>query len=208
MTPSPSGLADAAVIADQVGAGRRVNARIGRAVVDVHLAMASGESSGALTRVIGHTVDASGPVETGRVLTFVHVQRAIVTAETGQTGALEAVNEIGAGAVILARIRLAFVNVEASARWRSAESRKAETLVRVDSVDALRIGRTGDIETVVNVDLTARTGETGRTGALDVVESRTANATVETRVCFAGDHRRFQQHLHHSYRNKITLDWE
>lgn len=197
MTAGPSRLADASVIADQIGARGGVDTRIRRAIVHVYLAIASRESGGALARVIADTVQASGAVQAGRSLTFIHVRRTIIAAKTGQTLAFKAVNEIGAGAVIPARIRLAFVDVEASGRLRGpSESGETNALVRIDAVQALGIGRTGDVEAIVDIDLTPGSGESRRARAFDFVQPGTANTSVETGIRFARDHRRFQQHLH------------
>ena len=136
MTAGPARLANATVIANEVSAGRRVDARAGSAFVDVNLTIPSFESCGAVTGVVADRIGARGAVETRRRIAFVHFRRAIVAAETGRADAVEAVDQIRTTAVVPARIRLAFVDVDAARRRHSAESVETDALVRVCAIDA------------------------------------------------------------------------
>lgn len=64
MTAGPSRFAHASIIANQVGASSRMDARVGSAFVDVDLTIASLEAIETQTGVISHTIDASGAVQT------------------------------------------------------------------------------------------------------------------------------------------------
>ena len=69
-------------------------------------------------------------------LAFVDVDFTARSSETGQADARISGDSVDARAVVLARIRLAFVDVDAARRRHSAESVETDALVRVCAIDA------------------------------------------------------------------------
>ncbi len=129
----PARLADAAVVAHQVRAGRRVDSaqRCRQlAFVHVRLAVPPFESGRAEASVVAQAVDACGAVEArAEILALVDLLTTIQSSESrAGARALEAVDQVSAGPVVPARIRQAIVDVDTG---RSGESVEADALVRV-----------------------------------------------------------------------------
>lgn len=195
----PARLAQAAVVADQVGAGRRVGAAQRRrqsALVHVRLAVAPFESGRAEARVVGQAVEAGGAVEARRrVAALVHLLAAILAGEPrAVAGAAEAAHQVGARPVVPARIRLAVVHVGARA---SGESGQAHALVRrLGPRLATRVGRARDVGAAVDWRRAARPAEARKAQALDsaAVAAAAADSVVEARVGLASGGRLVSQH--------------
>lgn len=200
----PARLADASVVAHQVRAGRRVDSAQRRrqlTFVHVRLAVPPFESGRAEAGVIGQAVDARGAVETrAEILALVDLLATIQSAESrAGARALEAVDQVGAGPVVPARIRQAIVDVDAG---NSGESVETEALVRVRprGVDATRMGWARDVGAVVDFRLATRTAETRKAQAFDsALDAAAADSVVEARVRLANGGRQHgrivSQHL-------------
>lgn len=170
-----------------------MDARVRVAVVNVQFAVDSFEASRAETAVVGAALpDAGGPVLTRRGIAEVHLDRTVGAPEPGLARAAEsAADDVGAGAVVPARLREA-----AGRREGGAEPLLGADPPAADVVDAPRPRRAGRVAdgAVERRELAPGAGEAVRAGAFDVVEATEAGAAVEARVWLAVRRDRCSRH--------------
>jgi hypothetical protein len=116
----------------------------------------------AFVGAFGVTADAI-VADVGAGRTLVHVLRAVHAGEAGRAGAIVLAYQVPAGGAVATRLRRALVNVLSAGL--ALEALGTATLVALHQVHAEVVGLTGNVYTVVYVDLAVWASVTGQAGA-------------------------------------------
>ena len=154
-------------------ASAAVGARVGEAVVDVHLAVGADEPSMAVALVVVDKVKAGAAVLAGVERAVVHVDLAVASREARRATALEAAAVVGeaAGSAVLARRGAAMVDFDVAVDALEL-SAAAALVAAANAVDASGVVLAGGVGTRLSGALAVAAVVAQRAHALVVVHSR------------------------------------
>ena len=183
--PIPSNDTVAPVVTDGISTSRPVLAGVGRALVDIGLALVAFVPNRARTAVGIDIIGTCAAVLARIGRAIVDVGLAVVALVAGKTGTSEGIDAIDACAFILARIGRALVDIGLTCGARIA-CIGAIARVAIDTIDACTLVLARDRGTVVEVVLAVGAREARRARARVAGAVVGARSAIETRIRVTG----------------------